>query len=505
VEAPSTGHFFAFFIIPSVLVPPKETYLAQTGGTKAMAVYRDLLADVETPLSAYWKLAHDETCSFLLESVTGGEQLARYSLLGVRPKAVLRTKRSHVNVLREGASETRELNVGEDPLDVLAGAMPTMPLRCPGLPVFVGGAVGMLSYDLVRFFEKLPDETKDDRNVDDMAMMLTNAVVVFDHAKNVIRVIVLADGTSESYDAAQEEIDRIFAIMAQPMPPLPGGEFESHEVSCNQTQEQFESNVRRIKEYIAAGDGIQMVPSLRLETKVEAHPLTIYRALRSINPSPYMFLLRFGDFDLVGASPELLSSLHGREARVRPIAGTRKRGATPELDNELADDLLADEKERAEHIMLVDLGRNDLGRVSEYGSVKVNELMVIERYSHVMHIVSDVTGNLPPDKNAFDLLRATFPAGTVSGAPKVRAMQIIDELEPTRRGPYAGAVGFFSATGDMDTCITIRTILIKDAVATVQAGAGIVYDSLPEKEYEECLNKARASLAAIDAAQRGLV
>jgi len=488
-----------------VLVPSKETYLSQTGGTKPMAIYRDLLADVETPLSAYWKLAHGQECSFLLESVTGGEQLARYSLLGIRPRALIRSKGSEVTTLRDGVTEQQKLAESDDPLSVLQRAMPPCPLPPSGLPVFVGGAVGMFAYDLVRFFEKLPDTTLDDLQIDDMAMMMTNAVVVFDHAKNLIRVIVLADGSDRGYEDGQAEIDRIFDALAKPMPPLPTGEYQSHDVACNQTQEEFESNVKRMKEYIGAGDGIQMVPSLRLSTEVNAHPLTVYRALRSINPSPYMFLLRFGDFDLVGASPELLTSLHGNEARVRPIAGTRKRGKTTEEDNALAADLLADEKERAEHIMLVDLGRNDLGRVSTYGSVQVNDLMVIERYSHVMHIVSDVTGQLPDDKNAFDLLRATFPAGTVSGAPKVRAMQIIDELEPTRRGPYAGSVGFFSATGDMDTCITIRTILIKDGIAYVQAGAGIVCDSVPEKEYEECLNKARASLAAIDAAQRGLV
>ena len=488
-----------------MLVPSKETYLAQKSRGQSIAIYSEVLADVETPLSAFWKLAHDETCSFLLESVTGGEQLARYSILGVRPRAVLRTRGQRVRWQRDGNVEENALAAGEDPLSVLASAMPPAPERIAGMPAFVGGAVGMFGYDLVRFFERLPDSTHDDLTVDDLAMMLTDAVVVFDHARNLIRVIVLADGTEEGYDRASLEIDRIFGRLRSPLPDLPAGNFESHEVSCNLSQEEFESNVRRIKEYITAGDGIQMVPSLRLSTEVNAHPLTVYRALRSINPSPYMFLLRFGDFDLVGASPELLVSLHGREARVRPIAGTRKRGATPEQDNELADDLLSDEKERAEHIMLVDLGRNDLGRVCDYGTVRVNELMVIERYSHVMHIVSDVTGELPHDKDAFSLIRAAFPAGTVSGAPKVRAMQIIDELEPTRRGSYAGSVGFISATGDMDTCITIRTILIKDGIAYVQAGAGIVYDSVPEKEYEECLNKARASLAAIDAAQRGLV
>jgi anthranilate synthase component I len=270
------------------------------------------------------------------------------------------------------------------------------------------------------------------------------------------------------------------------------------------TQERFIQNVIQTKKYIAEGDGIQMVIAQRFETPVEAHPLTIYRALRSLNPSPYMFLLRFGDFDVVGASPEILVSLDGNEARVRPIAGTRWRGETHEQDVALGEELLADEKERAEHIMLVDLGRNDLGRVCKYGSVKVNELMNVERYSHVMHIVSDVTGELNANQDAYSLIRATFPAGTVSGAPKVRAMEIIDELEPTRRGLYAGAVGYFSSHGDMDTCIAIRTILIKDGKAYVQAGGGIVYDSIPENEYQETRNKAKACLRAIEMAQQGL-
>jgi anthranilate synthase component 1 len=270
------------------------------------------------------------------------------------------------------------------------------------------------------------------------------------------------------------------------------------------TREAYEAGVRRIIEYITAGDGIQMVYSQRFSTRTEAHPVAVYRALRSLNPSPYMFLLRFGDYDLVGASPEILVSLEGRTAKVRPIAGTRRRGKNAEEDRQLAAELLADEKERAEHVMLVDLGRNDLGRVCEYGSVKVNELMVIEQYSHVMHIVSDVTGTLRTELDAFDLVRATFPAGTVSGAPKVRAMEIIDELEPTRRGPYAGAVGYVSSTGDADLAITIRTVLMQGGTAYVQAGAGIVYDSVPQREYEECVNKAQACLRAIEMAGQGL-
>ena len=488
-----------------MLVPSKDQYLAQTGGNRPMAVYRDVLADVETPVSAYWKLAHDQTYSFLLESVTGGEQLARYSILGIRPKLVLRSKDGNVTRFRNHEVEQEVLATGQDPLDLLKEAMlQDIPIHVPGLPSFAGGAVGLLSYDIVRYFENLPNTTQDDLKVDDMAMMLADTVVVFDHAKNIIRVTAMTDGTSASYDEAVEEIQEIVDRLAAPLPPLPCGRYPVHPVESNVTQGQFEHMVTRMIEYITAGDGIQMVPAQRFSTQTDAHPLTIYRALRSINPSPYMFILRFGDFDLVGASPELLVSNHGRKTRVRPIAGTRWRGKTEEEDLALAQELLADEKERAEHIMLVDLGRNDLGRVCEYGSVTVNELMVIERYSHVMHIVSDVTGTLAEDRDSFDLFRACHPAGTVSGAPKVRAMEIIDELEPTRRGSYAGSVAFFSHSGDLDSCIAIRTIYIQDGVAHVQAGGGVVYDSIPEKEFEESRNKAKAALKAIEMAQKGL-
>ena len=485
-------------------VPSKQEFLDRTQG-RMSPIYRDTLADLETPLSAYWKLAHDEVHSFLLESVTGGEQLARYSILGVRPRLVLRTKGDHVRRLLDGGESEELLPEGKDPLDLLNDELAQVSREdAQGMPAFVGGAVGMLSYDLVRFFESLPHPPLDDLGIDDLAMMLTSTVVVFDHAKNIIRVIALADGTSAGYDDAVADIDRVMRRLAEPLPALPHGTFEPHPVESNVTKERFASMVSRMIEYITQGDGIQMVPSQRFGTKVDAHPLTLYRALRSINPSPYMFILRFGDFDLVGASPELLVSLHGSAARVRPIAGTRWRGKTIEEDEALATELLADEKERAEHIMLVDLGRNDLGRVCEYGSVEVSELMTIERYSHVMHIVSDVHGTLCPEHNALDLLRASFPAGTVSGAPKVRAMQIIDELEPTARGPYAGSIGFVSATGDLDMCIGIRTILVKEGMAYVQAGGGVVYDSIPSKEYEESCNKAKASLRAIEIAQKGL-
>lgn len=488
-----------------MLFPSKDEFHKLTETSRYVPVYRDVLADVETPLSAYWKLAHDETYSYLLESVTGGEHLARYSILGVRPRLVIRTKGTKVRQIRSKGESRFDLTEGLDPLDLIKKELEDRRIApMPGLPKFVGGAIGMLSYDIVRFFERLPDQTVDDLNMDDMAMMLTDSVVIFDHAKNIIRILVLAEGTADGYETACAEIERILATLKRPLPPLPNTKRQPYPVESNIDQQRYEECVAKTVEYIAAGDGVQMVISQRFQTKTESHPLTVYRALRSINPSPYMFLLRMGDYDVIGASPESLVSLTDRTARVRPIAGTRWRGETPELDLALERELLADEKERAEHVMLVDLGRNDIGRVCEYGSVKVEELMVIERYSHVMHIVSSVAGRLRDGCDAYDLIRATFPAGTVTGAPKVRAMEIIDELEPTRRGLYAGAVGYISATGDMDLCIAIRTILMKDGHAYVQAGAGIVFDSVPSKEYAECRNKAQACLSAIEAAQQGL-
>lgn len=467
--------------------------LSQPGHT--VPVVSDLLADLETPLSAYWKLSQGRPHTFLLESVTGGEQLARYSVIGFEPVATLRAKNETVWIQRGDQSETRTLSRGQDPLHVVKELMPDPPVEIPGLPKFLGGAVGHLAYDFVRYLEVLPDSNPDDLGVADVFLFICRKVVIFDHARNLIRIIVLAD--PDGYAAAVAEIEDARARLAAPLPALPPIPTHVGEVESNMTQAEFEAAVCQMREYIVAGDGIQMVPSQRFRVSTDADPLHLYRSLRSLNPSPYMFLFRFGDYDLVGASPELLCGLTKRTARVRPIAGTRWRGPTPEVDEALAAELLADEKERAEHIMLVDLGRNDLGRVCEYGSVKVRELMVIERYSHVMHIVSDVVGTLRPELDQFDLVRATFPAGTVSGAPKIRAMEIIDELEPSRRGIYAGAVGYFAANGDMDTAIALRSILLKDGYAYVQAGAGIVFDSDPTKEYEETCNKAKAPLQAI--------
>lgn len=465
----------------------------------------EVLADLETPLSAFWKLSQGHENCFLLESVTGGEQLARYSVLGIAPEKVIRSKGRDYWITTSEGTVYAEFKAGEDVLSLLK--VETEQLHAdpvPGLPIFVGGAVGFLAYDYVRFLEKLPDTCLDDLQLDDACFAIVSTTVVFDHAKNLIKVVSLATGDEAGKAAADAKIQAILTTLKGPLPALPNKSYPQPEFTSNFTQEGFEGAVAKAKEYLGAGDCQQVVPSQRISCECQAHPLTVYRALRSVNPSPYMFLLQFGGTVLVGASPELMVSLHGQVARVRPIAGTRWRGATVEEDDALAADLLQDEKERAEHVMLIDLGRNDLGRVCDFGSVKVGDLMVIERYSHVMHIVSDVTGTLAAGKDAFDLVRASFPAGTVSGSPKVRAMQIIDELEPTRRGSYAGAVGFFSGTGDMDTCIAIRTILLKDGRAHIQAGAGIVYDSDPTSEYTETKNKARAAMRALEMAHQGL-
>lgn len=463
--------------------------MAQPG--YAWPIWVELFADLETPLSAFWKIAGDETYSFLLESVSGGEQVARYSMIGVRPREVVQGRVADGDPLAEVQRHLPQLD--PNAVDVLSR-----------LPAFVGGAVGMVGYDTVRLIEAIPETNTDELGLPDVAMMICESVVVFDHARAKIILIALAEGTDHDYDRAVSELSRIKERLNGPLPPLPGGSFEPGEATSNVSRADFLASVERVREYIGAGDCIQVVLSQRFSRRFDAHPVTAYRALRGLNPSPYMFLLRFDGFDIVGASPELLVSLHDREARVRPIAGTRPRGSNSGEDHRLAEELLTDEKERAEHVMLVDLGRNDLGRVSEPGSVEVERLMAVEMYSHVMHIVSDVKGQVRRDLNWLDLLKATFPAGTLSGAQKVRAMEIIEELETTRRGLYGGAVGTISANGDMDLAIAIRTILIKDGLAHVQAGAGLVWDSVPEMEFAECENKARAALRALEMAQAGL-
>jgi anthranilate synthase component 1 len=379
-----------------------------------------------------------------------------------------------------------------------------------GLPKFCGGAVGFIGYDAVRFFEQLPEQTTDDLGLPDSMLVLTDTCVIFDHAFHRGKVLsnAIVDGDPDAaYDEAVRKIEALCARLAAPAPSVrtPSPQPRDTSLKTNLGRDEYKAIVERAKEYITAGDIIQVVLSQRLSREVGANTFDIYRALRSLNPSPYMYYLTYGDLRIVGSSPERLVSVEDTEVITRPIAGSRPRGKTPEEDEALAEELLGDEKERAEHLMLLDLGRNDIGRVCRYGTVRVDEQMVIEKYSHVQHIVSNVRGELRPDKDPFDVLRACFPAGTLSGAPKVRAMEIIEELEPTRRGPYGGIIGYFSFSGNMDTAITIRTIVCTDGTAHIQVGAGIVADSIPEREYDECVNlKGGALLRAIEMAEAGL-
>ncbi len=492
--------------------PSKQEFIALAQKGNLIPVWRDILADLETPVSAFLKLAQGDF-AFLLESVEGGEHVARYSFLGTQPLLLFRSKGDTVLLEREGGLQVHRLRQGEDPLHRLKQVMAQFRfVPVADLPRFCGGFVGYIGYDMVRFFERLPDIAVDDLELPDCYLMLADTVVVFDHLKRKMRILVNAfvnDDPAKVYDAAVERIESIIHRLrtASLNPTLPTSTVTrpTLSVTSNFTREGFEAVVKQAKEYIAAGDIIQVVLSQRFQTQVTAAPFDIYRALRSINPSPYMFYLGFGDLKLIGSSPEILVSCFGTKVITRPLAGTRPRGQTPEEDAELERELLSDPKERAEHIMLVDLGRNDLGRVCKIGTVRTTELMRIERYSHVMHIYSTVEGELDTSRyDVFDALRATFPAGTVSGAPKIRAMEIIEELEPTKRGPYAGSVGYFSFNGNMDMAITIRTIVLKGNTAFVQAGAGIVADSVPEREFQETVNKAKALLTAIDLAEQGL-
>jgi anthranilate synthase component 1 len=485
-----------------------------TGPTNLIPVYREFAADLETPVSVYLKLMSETGPSFLLESVEGGEQVGRYSFVGVNPRGMIALHGQSVSHITAEGSESRDLNEGEDLLDVLREELTQfVPVDMPGLPRFNGGAVGYLGYDLVRFFEKLPETAEQILDIPDAVFLLADVLVVFDHARH--RLIILANAhvgqdVEEAYFNAIQRIERVSEKLLRPLPAIPqrrwGAKGNGHTES-NMTQERYEEIVRQAKEYIAAGDIFQVVLSQRFSRKSSAHPFAIYRALRMLNPSPYMFYFDFGEIDLqiIGASPEMHVRLEDEMASVRPIAGTRRRGETLAVDQALEAELLADPKERAEHVMLVDLGRNDIGRVCEYGSISVREFMTVERYSHVMHIVSHVEGRVRPGLDAFDLMRATFPAGTVSGAPKVRAMEIIEELEGQRRGLYAGAAGYFSYDGSMDTCIAIRTMLVQGDHVYVQAGAGIVADSDPANEQQECVNKAKALLVSVDKAEQGLM
>ncbi|HML21884.1 MAG TPA: anthranilate synthase component I [Aggregatilinea sp.] len=492
--------------------PDRETARRLFDQGDLVPVYRTLLADLETPVSVYLKLAQGGGPSFLLESVEGGEQIGRYSFMGVRPKGMVTVQDNRVTVTRHGDTSTRDLLPGEDPLHVVEREFERVqPVRIDGLPRFIGGAVGYASYDMVRYFERLPATATDELHLPDAAFMLADTLVIFDHARHQLIVLANAHNTGDpdaAYDDALARIDGIIEALAQPLPFLPDRESSTEADSTlhsNMTREQYEANVRAAKEYIAAGDAFQIVLSQRFSRRTTAEPFTIYRALRALNPSPYMFFLRYDDdLSVIGASPEMMVRLEDGIATARPIAGTRPRGKSEAEDDALEAELLADEKERAEHVMLVDLGRNDLGRVCDYGTVRVPAMMYVERYSHVMHIVSQVQGQIRQGMSAFDLLRATFPAGTLSGAPKVRAMEIIEELEGTRRGPYGGAVGYFSFDGSMDTCITIRTMVMQGDTVYFQSGAGIVADSDPAREYDETVNKARAVAVAVTNAEDGL-
>jgi len=477
-------------------------------------LYAEFIGDLETPISAVLRFADEDTV-FLLESAEAAERFGRYSFLGFDPKRTLSYRNGVYTVV--DSDGVREVPAA-DPFRGLAeivGQKSVAPL--PNLPAFVGGAVGFFSYDAVRYLERLPHAPPDDLGVPEALFAVTDTLVVFDHLRHKVLVVSLVDaaglrdvegeGFTAAYRRAADDIRRVSERLSAPLtrrsPGFGGGPLE---VSSNFTKEGYEESVERAKEYIRAGDAFQVVPSQRFSADVgELDPLLLYRGLRTVNPSPYMTYLKMGDLALVGASPEPLVRVEGRRVMTRPVAGTRPRGGTVEEDAALAEELLADEKERAEHVMLVDLGRNDLGRVSEVGSVELAGFMEVERYSHVMHIVSTVEGNLREDLTALDALAAAFPAGTVSGAPKVRAMEIIDELEPTRRGPYAGATGYYGIDGRLDTCITLRTALLKNGTVYFQAGGGVVADSVPSLEYEETRNKARAIQQALEVARsRGM-
>jgi anthranilate synthase component 1 len=468
-------------------------------------VYREILADLETPVSAYIKLA-DPEYGFLLESVEGGERLARFSFIGSRPHAVATFHPDRALLTRADGSIEELLSA--DPLDLLARELDRPVIGKPAdLPRFLGGAVGYLGYECARLWERLPEAPHDALGVPDAVLMFVDTLLVFDHLRH--RALALSharvDGDPDAaYEQAVERIDDLVHRLSQPLPDPPADTApvaNTAEVNSNLGREAYCRAVERAKEHIAAGDIIQAVVSQRLSRRTSATPLEVYRALRTVNPSPYMYFLQLQDVAVVGASPELLVQVRDRVVDTHPIAGTRRRGETEAEDAALEAELREDPKERAEHVMLVDLGRNDVGRVARPGTVAVTQLLDVERYSHVMHLVSHVTGELRDDLSPVDALRACFPAGTVSGAPKIRAMQIIAELEPDRRGPYAGAVGYFGHDGNLDTCITIRTILMRDGVAHVQAGAGIVADSVPEAEYEETLNKAGALMRALEVAE----
>ena len=500
--------------------PTLEEFQQLAAQGNLIPVTRKLLADFETPLSAYRKI-RGQGESFLFESVEGGEHLGRYSFVGCNPRAVIRQAGARIEVIENGKVVDKFAIPREprsdcdkcvkDGLEVVEQVLKKFrPVAMPGLPRFTGGAVGFIGYEFIHDIEPVvPRPPHDELQTPTMYFLIADELLIFDRVAQTITVLVNAvvdeaASPAEAYENAVGEIERLVSLLEQPIEHFPvtvPRDVPSVPFESNVPKEKFFANVLKAKEYITAGDIIQVVGSQRFSTPVKAEPLDVYRAARSINPSPYMFLLELDGFSLVGASPEIHVRCENRKVEIRPIAGTRARGKSPEQDLANEKELLADPKERAEHVMLVDLARNDIGRVCDFGSVQVKDLMIIERYSHVMHIVSQVEGQLSEDKTPYDLMRATFPAGTLSGAPKIRAMQIISELEQTTRGPYGGCVGYFSFNGNLDCCITIRTALLKDGKAYVQAGGGWVNDSTPEAEYQETVNKSKAMLKAVALAE----
>jgi anthranilate synthase component 1 len=495
-------------------LPDFEAFSKLAAGERLVPVYRRMLSDSLTPVNAF-HLIDTGGHACLFESVIGGEKVGRYSFLAVDPFVEISARRNTVTVRSRSASDSTKASIQEetfespDPLDELRNRLGAYKaVRLPELPPFEGGAIGYAGYDVVRYVEHLPNAPADDRELPDMAFAFYDRMVVFDNVSKTMFVIAMArldlhpGNPQAAYQDAQRRIDELVEKLSAPSHLPPSDIATSGEpnvpVRSNFEKEQFEAAVRKCVEYIRAGDIFQVVISQRLQLELKSDPFEVYRTLRVVNPSPFMFFLRTPETTLVGSSPEIMCRVVDGKVTVRPLAGTRRRGQNEAEDRRLAEELMADPKERAEHVMLVDLGRNDVGRVARFGSVQLSDVMVIERYSHVMHITSNVTGDLRPDCDAFDALKACLPAGTVSGAPKVRAMQIIDELEPHRRGPYAGAVGYIDYSGNMDTCIALRTLVVKGNRAYVQAGAGIVADSDPEAEYQETLNKARGLLKAIE-------
>jgi anthranilate synthase component 1 len=491
--------------------PDQFAQLASRGFNR-IPVIREVLADLDTPLSAYIKLADNAPYSYLLESVQGGEKWGRYSIIGLPAREILRVNGYEVSLERDGVVTERETVA--DPLAWIEDFQARYHMaERDDMPRFTGGLVGYFGFDTIRYIEprlaRGAESKPDPIGTPDILLMVSEEVVVFDNLSGKLSFIVHVDpAQSDALERAEQRLDeletRLRSTGADYRPARAARQVAEQDFRASFTQQGYEDAVERIKHYIVEGDVMQVVPSQRMSIPLKARPLDVYRALRSLNPSPYMYFLDLGNFHIVGSSPEILARLEGREVTVRPIAGTRPRGRTEAEDRELERELLADPKELAEHLMLIDLGRNDAGRVSETGSVKLVEQMVIERYSHVMHIVSHVTGQLKPGLGAIDVLRATFPAGTVSGAPKIRALEIIDELEPVKRGVYSGAVGYLGWSGNMDTAIAIRTAVVKDGELHIQAGGGIVYDSVPATEWEETLNKRRAMFSAVALAEAGL-